>query len=86
MKNSKLFYIALLIVPWLTVPFLGRNSFKKYLPAGIFICTFTKAMELFGEKKKWWRSYEGVSQLKNTNFFNCGPYLVASLWMLKMTF
>ncbi|QIZ06835.1 hypothetical protein HFZ78_09040 [Priestia megaterium] len=86
MKNSKLFYIALLIVPWLTVPLLGRNSFKKYLPAAIFMCTFTKAMEFFGEKKKWWRFYEGVSPIKNANFFNFGPYLVACLWMLKMTF
>ncbi|MBT2700409.1 hypothetical protein J7E79_23935 [Bacillus sp. ISL-40] len=86
MKNSKLFYIALLILPWLTVPFLGRNSLKKYLPAGIFMCTFTKALDFFGEKKKWLRIYEGIPPLNSANFFNFGPYLVASLWMLKLTF
>jgi hypothetical protein len=86
MKNSKLFYIALLIVPWLTVPFLGRNAFKKYLPAAIFICTFTKALDLFGVKKKWWRMYKGIPPLNSANFFNFGPYFVTSLWMLKLTF
>ena len=86
MKNSKLFYLALLILPWLTVPLLGRNSFKKYLPAAIFICTLTKAIDTFGEKKKWWKFYKGVPPLDSMNFFNFGPYLVTSLWMLKMTY
>ncbi|MFB5198353.1 hypothetical protein ACE198_26380 [Neobacillus sp. KR4-4] len=86
MKNSKLFYIALLILPWLTLPFLGRNSLKKYLPAGLFISIFTKALDLFGEKKKWWKIYEGIPPLDSANFFNFGPYFVASLWMLKLTF
>lgn len=86
MKNLKFFYIALLILPWLTVPLLGRNSFKKYLPAAIFMSTFTKAIDLFGEKKKWWRFYKGIPPLNSMNFFNFGPYLVTSLWMLKMTY
>jgi hypothetical protein len=86
MKNQKLFLLALLIVPWLTVPFLGRKSFKKYLPAAIFICTVTTALDLFGEKKKWWRFYKEIPPLKSMNLFNWGPYFVSSLWMLKMTY
>jgi hypothetical protein len=86
LKNQKLFYIALLILPWLTVPFLGRSSFKKFLPAAIFISTFTKAIDLFGEKKNWWRFYKGIPPLDSMNFFNFGPYLVTSLWALKMTY
>jgi len=86
MKHSKIFYIALLVLPWLTVPFLGRDSLKKYLPAAIFMSTFTKALDLFGEKKKWWRFYKGVLSLDSMNFFNFGPYLLTSLWMLKMTY
>lgn len=86
MKNAKLFYIALLILPWLTVPLLGRNSFKKYLPAAIFMSTLTKAIDFFGEKKKWWRFYKGVPPLDSMNFFNFGPYFVTSLWVLKFTY
>jgi hypothetical protein len=86
MKNSKAFYIALLILPWLTVPLLGRNLFKKHLPAAIFMSTFTKAIDLFGEKKKWWRFYKGIPPLDSMNFFNFGPYFVSSLWILKLTY
>ncbi|MBT2722863.1 hypothetical protein [Bacillus sp. ISL-46] len=86
MKNPKLFYFALLILPWLTVPFFGRNSLKKFLPASIFIATFNKAINLYGEKKKWWRFYKVVPPLDGMTFFNFGPYIVTSLWMLKLTF
>jgi hypothetical protein len=80
MKNSKLFLLAILFLPWLTIPLLGRNAFKKYLPAAIFICTFTKAIDIFGEKKKWWRFYKGIPPLNSMNFFNFGFYFVSSLW------
>lgn len=86
MKNSKSFYIVLLILPWLTVPLLGRKPFLRYLPAAIFMSTFTKALDVFGEKKKWWRFYKGIPPLDSMNFFNFGPYLVSSLWVLKWTY
>jgi hypothetical protein len=83
MKNSKLFYISLLILPWLTVPFLGKSSFKKFLPAALFMVTFTKALDLLGEKKKWWRFYKGLPALDSITIFNFGPYFVTCLWILK---
>jgi hypothetical protein len=51
MKNLKLFLLALFILPWLTTPLLGKNAFKKYVPAAIFICTFTKALDLLVKRK-----------------------------------
>jgi hypothetical protein len=86
MKSSKLFLLAILILPWLSLPFLGRHSFKKYFPAAIFICLFTKAIDFFGEKKKWWRFYKGIPPFDSMNFFNWGPYFVTSLWSLKLTY
>lgn len=84
MKNTKLLLLAILIIPWLTTPLLGKNAFKKYLPAAIFICTFTKAIDLFGEKKKWWRTYKVIPPFESLNYLNFGSYFVTSLWMLKM--
>jgi hypothetical protein len=69
-----------------TVPLLGKSAFKKYLPAAIFICTITKAVDIFGDKKKWWKSYKGIPSLNSLNFLNFGPYFVTSLWVLKMTY
>lgn len=86
MKNQKLLLIALLVVPWLTVPFLGKKAFRRFLPTAIFMATFTKALDFYGEKKSWWKFYSGIGPLNSMNFMNFGPYLVTSLWVLKMTF
>lgn len=86
MKNQKLFLIVLLVVPWLTVPFLGKKAFRRFLPTAIFMATFTKALDFYGEKKNWWKFYSGVGPFNSMNFMNFGPYLVTSLWVLKITF
>lgn len=86
MKNRKLFLLAILILPWLTIPFLGKNMLKKYLPATIFIKSVTIALDLFGEKKKWWRFYRGIPPFISINFFDFGAYFVTTLWILKMTY
>ena len=86
MKNQKLFLIALLVVPWLTIPLLGRKAFKRFLPTAIFMCTFTKALDFYGEKKNWWKFFSGIRPFNSMNFMNFGPYLVTSLWVLKLTF
>lgn len=86
MKNNKSFLLLLLILPWLTIPLLGKDALKKYLPSAIFIDTFTKAIDILGEKKKWWKFYKGIPPLNSMNFFNFGPYIVISLWILKLTY
>lgn len=86
MRKSKRFLFVILIIPWLTVPLLGRKAFEKYYPSALFICIFTKVIDIFGEKKKWWRFYKGIPLLNSMNFFNFGPYFVSSLWVLKMTY
>jgi hypothetical protein len=86
MKNQKLLLVALLVLPWLTLPLLGRKAFKRFLPTAIFMCTFTKALDFYGEKKNWWKFYSGIGPFDSMNFMNFGPYLVTCLWVLKMTF
>ncbi|WP_144553192.1 hypothetical protein [Bacillus sp. X1(2014)] len=86
MKPSKLFLLGILIFPWLTVPLMGKESFKRFLPSALFMCTFSMALEQYGEKKNWWRFYKGIPPLNSMSFFNYGPYMVSSLWILKWTY
>lgn len=86
MKSSKLLLISLVILTWLTLPSLGRNALKKFLPAAIFICILTKILDIVGERKNWWQFYKGIPPLNSMDFFNFGPYFVTSLWMLKFTY
>ncbi|MET3697754.1 hypothetical protein SAMN05877753_104371 [Bacillus oleivorans] len=86
MKYSRLLLAAMLILSWLTLPLLGWNTFKKFFPAAIFISVFTKLLDIFGERKKWWLFYKGIPPLDSMDFLNFGPYFVSSFWMLKMTY
>ncbi|WP_052352929.1 hypothetical protein [Neobacillus dielmonensis] len=86
MKSQKWILLALLVVPWFSLPLLGKKAFKRFLPTAIFMCTFTKALDYYGEKKNWWKFYKGIGPINSMNFMNFGPYLITSLWMLKFTF
>ncbi|WP_462410519.1 hypothetical protein [Neobacillus sp. Marseille-QA0830] len=86
MKNQKLILLALLILPWFSLPLLGSKAFRRFLPTAIFMCTFTKALDFYGEKKNWWKFHKGIGPLNSMNFMNFGPYFMTSLWMLKLTY
>jgi hypothetical protein len=86
MKKRNFLLAGLLIIPWLTLPLLGRHAYKKYLPAAIFICIFTKILDEFGRRKKWWKFYKGIPLLHSMDLLNLGPYFITSLWMLKFTY
>lgn len=86
MKSSRLILIIIFVLSWLTLPLLGREAFKKYLPSAIFMCILTKVLDEYGKRKKWWRFYKGIPPLNSMDIFNIGPYFITSLWMLKLTY
>jgi hypothetical protein len=86
MKNRKTFLLLLVILPWFSVPLLGKQTLRKFGLSAIFFCTLTKALDYFGEKKRWWRFYKGIPPFRSMNFFNLGPYFVTSLWVLRWTY
>nr|WP_295972539.1 hypothetical protein [uncultured Bacillus sp.] len=85
MNRSKMLW-SLLLVPWLTLPFIGRYALKRFMSAAIFIIIFTKLLDSYGEKRKWWKFYKGYSLLNSMDFLLLGPYFVISIWMLKLTY
>ena len=86
MKSKQIFLILMLVIPWLTIPFLGRETVRKYIPSAILITLFTKLLDIYGEKNKWWRFYKGVYLVDSMNFLNFGAFFVSSLWILKLTY
>ncbi|MBS4175297.1 hypothetical protein [Bacillus sp. FJAT-49736] len=86
MKKHRLLLLAILITPWLTIPLIGKQELRKYLPSVIFITLITVTLDKIGEQKKWWKFYDGISFLKSMDFFMLGPYAVSSYWMLKATY
>ncbi|MBM7680760.1 hypothetical protein JOD43_000924 [Pullulanibacillus pueri] len=87
MKSSKkLLLLAMLIVPWLTLPLLGRKNIKKYFLSALLMCIFTKGIDVFGRKKNWWEFYKGIRPLNSMDMLNLGPYFIMSFWMLRLTY
>ncbi len=76
----------MLILPWLTLPLLGRNTFKRFLPGALFICAFTKILDIIGQRNKWWKFYKGIPPLNSMDFLNWGPFFVSGFWVLKWTY
>jgi hypothetical protein len=87
MKYSKLIYILMMILPWLSLPMLSKESFKRFLPAGIFISIVVRIVNLIAKKRKWWWWYETLHpRLSGVIPFIVGPFFIGSMWILKLTY
>lgn len=86
-KRHVLFNTSLIVIPWLTLLFIGKKSFKRYFPAGIFIVIFEILNHLYGHKRNWWKFYDKRKSFMRDEFpFSIGPYLPVSMWILKYTY
>jgi hypothetical protein len=87
MKKTYGFIILMAIVPWLTVPFLGVKTFRRFLPSSIFMSLYLIAEGRFAEKKKWWWfPFTVKPNVLGEMPLIIGPFLVGSLWILKYTY
>ena len=86
-NNIKMaFSLATLILPWLTVPFMGKRSFFRFLPVASFVNLSISVFSLFCNRKKWWVTKNPLSPGPIDFTYILGPYFVATLWIFKLTF
>ncbi|MFZ7942998.1 hypothetical protein [Bacillus sp. S3] len=87
MKYNKMFLIALIIVPWLSLPMLGKKSFRRFYPGALFVCIWVTVESLLAKKRGWWRFYEKlIPNFMGEIPFIVGPFFIGSIWILKFTF
>ncbi|WP_257535921.1 hypothetical protein [Metabacillus litoralis] len=87
MKKLNLLMILMTILPWLSVPLLRGLTFKRFLPAALFMSLYLVAEGRFAEKKKWWWFPFNVRPNVIAELpLIFGPFLVGSLWILKYTY
>ena len=86
-RRHKLFNVSLILIPWLSLLFLGKRNLKRYSVAGVFIVFFEILNHLYGHKRSWWKFYD-----KRNSFFkdelpwSVGPYMPLSMWILKFSY
>lgn len=85
--RHKVFNLSIIIIPWLTLVFLGKNSIKRYSLSGVFIVIFEILNHMYGHKRKWWKFYDKrKSFIKDELPFSIGPYLPLCMWFLKFSY
>ncbi|TCN20423.1 hypothetical protein [Mesobacillus foraminis] len=53
MNKKMVASLSMLLLPWLTVPFLGK-SFFRFLPAATFVNLFITVLSVIANRKKWY--------------------------------
>ncbi|MFC0272835.1 hypothetical protein ACFFIX_15480 [Metabacillus herbersteinensis] len=85
--NKKMaFSLAMVIFPWLSVPFMGKNSFFRFLPVASFTNLFISVLSVVANKKKWWINKNPLSPGLVDFTYILGPFFVATLWIFKLTY
>lgn len=86
-KIQMMVNLVMVLLAWLTIPFLGLNNIKRFFPASLLIVFFEFINVLIGKRRKWWFFFNKPnSYLINEFPFNIGPFLVGSMWILKWTY
>ncbi|WP_449538223.1 hypothetical protein [Ferdinandcohnia sp. Marseille-Q9671] len=86
-RRHFVFNIFIILIPWLTLLFIGKRNFKRYSVAGIFIVIFEIINHLYGHRRKWWAFFDRPrSFIKDELPFSVGPYMPLSMWLLKLSF
>jgi hypothetical protein len=86
-RRHLLFNLALIIIPWLSIIFIGKRTIKRYLLASVLITVFEMINHIYGYHRKWWKFYDKPkSFIRDELPFDIGPYIPISMWILKMTY
>lgn len=86
-RRHKVFNLAIILIPWLSMIFLGKRNFKRYSLSGVFIVIFEIFNHMYGHKRNWWSFYEKrKSFIRDELPFSVGPYMPLSMWLLKASY
>jgi hypothetical protein len=86
MKKKKVFSLIMIILPWMSILFMDKKSFLRYLPVASFVNLFISVFSVVSNKRRWWKNKNPFSP-GNVDFsYILGPYFVATLWIFKLTF
>jgi hypothetical protein len=87
MNRNRMYLLAMMILPWLTVPFLGKKAIKRFSLSALFISLCVAAESVLANKRRWWRVFEKIHpNLIGEVPFIAGPFFIGSLWFLKLTY
>jgi hypothetical protein len=87
MKKHKKYLLALLILPWLSIPLLGPQTVKKFFLSSLIINLIVLAECFLARKRTWWYFYKSLHpKMLGEIPILFGPFLVGTMWIFKFTY
>ncbi|MGJ9381582.1 hypothetical protein [Salipaludibacillus sp. CF4.18] len=87
MKNRKRLLGLMVLLSWITIPFIGSKSIRRFIPASLLVSLVLMIEGYIAKKRKWWSFQTKINPNVNGELpFIVGPFLAASLWILKYTY
>jgi hypothetical protein len=86
-RHPKAFLWLMLLLPFLSVPLIGKRSLKRFLPAALFMSVLVSYEGRIARKRKWWWYFEQIHPKIPGGFpLTWGPFFIGSMWILKLTY
>ncbi|MCM3571071.1 hypothetical protein [Neobacillus mesonae] len=86
-KIQRILNIVMVSIALSTVPFMGLQNLKRFLPVSILIGMVEGINAKVGKKRRWWVFYNKPNSYFFNEFpFNIGVFLVTSLWIMKWSY
>lgn len=87
LSGKKVLSLFVLIIPWLTIPLIGRKTFIRYLPAATIVNLIVGYFSVIAEKKKFWKIKNPLFPYSPIDFsYQLGLFFVTTIWVFKLTF
>lgn len=82
-----IFNLIIILVPWLSLLFIGKRHFKRFFASSFIIGVFEMINHIYGNKRKFWEFYDKPrSFIKDELPFDIGPYIPMSIWIHKFSY
>lgn len=87
MNNRKQLITLMTLLPWLSLPFLGKKPLKRFLAGTLFMCVYLVAEGILATRRKWWWFPFSIKPNVLAELpLILGPFFVGSFWIFKFTY
>lgn len=86
LRYKKTFLFIMMFLPFLSIPLIGKESFKRYMPAGIFSICIMGILDFFAEKRRWWLIDVKLHPKVPGIIPFLGPFFIGAIWILNWTY
>jgi hypothetical protein len=77
-----------LVLPWISLVFIKKETIKRYMPVAIFVSLLVTIIFEMAHVFKWWVMLDGLAPwgyITNVSFVY-GTFLVGTIWIFYFTF